>query len=390
MKNNRITLKRILAVMVSGIMVSSLCACGKSSKNETEVTTETSISESSEITSASTKEETAANKSEVLKNAPETYLDAILIQINPSFLMYVNEHGEVVKSEARNDDAKKMMDRVALDGRNVKDALTDIVNVSIDDGYLKPGGTVNITMMESFRTQDDADHQMEDLKNVAIGVGSERKTEINAVSKIADDVQFAQDQPDPGQQNDPADPDPNQDPLQDPNQNPDPNQDNDPYHYNETTNSDAPEPGDKNGGNNGNGGSGGEKKEGCPVCHGSGDCVRCNKTGYVECMNCHGSGKMDCHLCDEGYDKNPCACGNGKCYRCEGTGKFEDKTCDVCGGNGLCKECGGTAKRRCNNCGGTGKLTCNECNGTGKEECQGCHGSLKCEACGGSGLNPHK
>jgi len=388
MKNNRITLKRILAVMVSGIMVSSLCACGKSSKNETEVTTETSISESSEITTVTITEETEANKSEVLKDAPETYLDAILIQINPSFLMYVNEHDEVVKSEARNDDAKKMMDRVALDGRNVKDALTDIVNVSIDDGYLKPGGTVNITMMESFRTQDDADHKMEDLKNIAIGVGSEREMEIKAVPKIADDVQYAQDQPDQGKQNEPENPDLRQDQGQDPGT--EPNHDTDPHDHNGPHNTDTTEPGDKNDGTDGNGGFGGEKKEGCPVCHGSGVCVRCNKTGYVECMKCHGSGKMNCHLCDGGFDKNPCPCGDGSCYRCSGTGEFEGKTCDVCGGSGKCKECGGSAKRRCNNCGATGIIDCDECKGTGKEECQGCHGSLKCEACGGSGLNPHK
>ena len=74
----------------------------------------------------------------------------------------------------------------------------------------------------------------------------------------------------------------------------------------------------------------------------------------------------------------------------QGSGEFEGKTCDVCAGNGKCKECGGVGKRPCKNCGATGIVDCNECHGSGKEECQGCHGTLKCEACGGSGFNPHK
>ncbi|MBO7426521.1 MAG: hypothetical protein J6U23_12690 [Clostridiales bacterium] len=385
MKSNRQKMKRALAFIVSATMIIGLCGCGKSEKKDTEIPTILSISE--EVT-ASTTEVTLPDKKEALKEAPEAYLDAILVQINPSFMLFVNERGEVVRSKAMNEDAKSMLDHVALDGRNVKDALTDIVRSSVDDGYLKSGGTVNISMMETFRTESDAKQNLKELENVVVDIGREKNTDIHPVTKIAEDVSFAQDEPQPG---------PNREPNQDPNQDqnvPPPEQDQrtDPKEDpNPPSDHDDHDDHDHNNEDGGNSGSGGGKKEGCPVCHGSGVCVRCNKTGYVECGACHGSGKADCHMCDNGYDSNPCPCGgDGKCYRCQGSGEFEGKTCDVCAGNGKCKECGGIGKRPCKNCGATGIIDCNECHGSGKEKCQGCQGTLKCEACDGTGLNLHK
>lgn len=337
-------------------------------------------------------------KEEVLKDAPEAYLDAILIQINPSFVMFVNEFGEVVRSEAMNEDAKGLMPKVALDGRNVNDALTDIVNASVDEGFLKSGGTVNITMVESFRSEADCNEQMKSLENVVVTVGLERNMDIQPATRIADDVQFAHDLPD--------DPNPPEDPNRpgDPNPPADPNQPGDPNHSDEQNQPDPnsePKP-DQPGNNDPNpppakddhndqGGNGGGGEEGCPVCQGSGECVRCHRTGYTDCGRCHGSGEISCHNCNDGYDKNPCPCGgDGLCYRCQGTGTFEDKTCDVCDGNGKCKECGGVGRRTCNFCGGSGIITCDECQGSGQELCQGCQGTLTCEACDGTGKNLHK
>ena len=207
--------KRIFAVCISIVMALSLCACGNNSKSETSETLASSVTESSEMTVLPTTAPPLPEKEEVLKQAPEAYLDAILIQINPSFLLYVNEFGEVIKGEALNEDAKSLMPQVALDGRNVNDALTDIVNASVNDGFLKDGGTVNITMMESFRSESDAGEQMKNLESVVVAVGQERNIDITPATKIADDVQYAQDQPGPGEPGDPNQPgDPNPpDPL---------------------------------------------------------------------------------------------------------------------------------------------------------------------------------
>ena len=394
MKSKRQKIKRALAFIVSATMIIGLCGCGKSEKKDTEITTNPSISEE---TSSATTEPKLPDKQEALKDAPEAYLDAILVQINPSFMLFVNERSEVVRSKAMNEDAKNMLDHVALDGRNVKDALTDIVRSSIDDGFLKPGGTVNISMIETFRTESDAKQNLNDLENVVVDIGREKNTDIKPATKIAEDAQFAQEDPQPGPNPDPQNPDPRQDPQDPP---PDPNQDPNtppseqnpgPDPNDDPNRPEGRDDHDHNEDDGRNGGSGGEKREGCPVCQGSGVCTRCHKTGYTECGACHGSGKADCHLCNKGYDSNPCPCGgDGKCYRCQGTGEFEGKTCDVCAGNGKCKECGGVGKRPCKNCGATGIVDCNECHGSGKEECQGCHGTLKGEACGGSGFNPHK
>ena len=389
MKTKKYYFHRILTYILSFSLIMGLCACGKKSE-DTQASSEPGVTE---ITPAPTSQETILKKDEYLEKAPEAYLDAVLIQINPSFMLFVNERDEVVNCVPMNEDAEKMREHCNIDGRRIQDALMDIVNVAYDDGYLKPGGTVNVTMVESFRTEDDAQNRMNDLEVIINQVSQDRNVEIKPEMKLNEDISYAQDQgnPPPGDNNNnpPPEDDNNIPPTQesDPNNQPGPEPSDDHDHDHETE-----PPKDNNGGNDGgdNGGNGGGKQEGCPVCQGSGKCTRCNLTGYVECMSCHGTGEKDCD-CDGGFDRNPCPCGgDGKCYRCEGTGIFEDKTCDVCGGNGKCKECNGVGRRTCNKCGGAGQTICEECQGSGKEICQGCQGSLICEACGGSGLNPHK
>ena len=116
MKSKRQKIKRALAFIVSATMIIGLCGCGKSEKKDTEITTNPSISEE---TSSATTEPKLPDKQEALKDAPEAYLDAILVQINPSFMLFVNERSEVVRSKAMNEDAKNMLDHVALDGREL-------------------------------------------------------------------------------------------------------------------------------------------------------------------------------------------------------------------------------------------------------------------------------
>ena len=401
MRTRKRNFQHILTYVVSFAMAISLCACGEKTEDTTSMSPDASISQTESATVATVKD-TVPEKAEALKSAPEVYLDAILVQINPSFMLFTDERGQVIRSEAMNDDAKKMSDRCAIDGRNVQDALSDIVNVAIDDGYLKEGGVVNVTFVESNRTESDANQQMDGLKDVVNRISDERNIDISPVGTFDSEIDFASDAenteftgdpnvppPDPNQENqsgsDPTDdqgnpPDnrPGDDQGNPPDAAPDPGHDD---HQND--------PGNDDGGNN-NDDHGGGKQEGCPVCQGSGRCTRCDENGYETCHRCGGDGQEDC-TCDGGYDPNPCPCGGeGRCYRCEGTGEFEGKTCDVCGGNGLCKECGGVGRRTCTKCNGTGHTPCEDCHGEGKIICPGCNGTRDCEACGGSGLNPHK
>ncbi len=96
-----------------------------------------------------------------------------------------------------------------------------------------------------------------------------------------------------------------------------------------------------------------DKKEGCPVCWGTGVCERCDGTGLVFCLRCQGSGKTSI-----------------LCWKCQGTGKD---------GNGNpCEECGGS--------GNHGEEECPDCHGSGSCTCEQCEGSKKCPACHGTGL----
>ncbi|MBR5973788.1 MAG: hypothetical protein IK020_01230 [Clostridiales bacterium] len=390
-------LQHFLAYIVSAAMAFSLCACGEKSEDTSSSVPATSVAQS-ETSTVATVSDTVPAKEEALKSAPEVYLDAILIQINPSFMLYVDERGDVIRSEAMNDDAKSMSDRCYLDGRNVRDALSDIVNVAIDDGYLKDGGVVNVTLVDSYRTEPDANKTIDDLENVVDRISDERNIDISPVATIDAGIQFASDAENTHPNDDPNPPPPennpgadrNNDPGQEPGNDPNNAPGNDPN--NDPGNNPGTEPDDHqhdtqpdNGGDNGGG-----KQEGCPVCQGSGKCTRCDEDGYETCYRCGATGYEPC-TCEGGYDPNPCPCGgDGKCYRCEGTGVFEGNTCDVCGGDGLCKECHGSGRRTCAKCNGTGQTPCEDCHGAGKVICAGCQGTRVCEACGGTGLNPHK
>ena len=65
-----------------------------------------------------------------LPDEPEQYACAVLVSINPTFLLYLNERGDVIAYKAMNEDARKMEDRTMLLDRHVRDAIMDIVAIS--------------------------------------------------------------------------------------------------------------------------------------------------------------------------------------------------------------------------------------------------------------------
>ena len=392
MKGNH-RLRKLTTYLVASAMIFSLCACGKSSDNKDE-TSDTAITEDlpgSDLPDPN-KVDSLPENSEILKEAPEVYTNAVLVSINPSFMLYTNERNEVFTFKPMNADAESMMDSVMLEGRTIQDGISDIVHVSIDRGFLKDNGVVNVTIISSNGAAEDAERMIDEIEHRVSDIATERGINISTAPKIDEEVKFTEPQPDPNDPGNPGDPgqpgDPNN-PGPDPNNPPpDPNNPGDPDPQGDPNNGNNN--GGNNGGNGGNNGGDGKKVEGCPVCQGSGICDRCNRTGKVTCMNCNGTGTVPCHLnCDHGYQ--PCPCDNGKCHKCGGTGKDDfDNPCDACDGTGNHRECGGTGKVPCFNCNGTGYETCGECQGTGLEECQGCHGTLKCSACDGTGINQHK
>lgn len=266
----------------------------------------------------------------------------VRVSINPEFLLYM-KGTDVVAYEALNEDAKKIEDRCAIVGRGLDGALDDIVRFSYQDGFLKDGGDVKVTVVETKRSESEV---KEVLKRAEETVQNTAKSCDITVSKqvtVANDIIYAP-EPEPG--NDPGDPNapgPEPNDPNDPNQpGPDPNDPN--QHIGERDPNEV-EPGPNEP----------RKDEGCSVCQGTGDCERCDATGVVECMSCHGSGKV-----------------LKLCWKCKGTAKDEN-------GN-PCAECDGT--------GNHGEDTCQECNGKGQAQCEQCFGSKKCPACGGTGKKP--
>lgn len=290
--------RRFLILLLCMTTVLAFAACGKkdSGKDTTPTPTETVVTETP------TEKPTEPAESPVqqaLKDAPENFDFAVEVSINPDFLLYVKGH-EVVAYKALNEDAKKIEDRCAIVGRGIDGAVEDIVRSSKDEGYLKEGATVNMTVVRANCAKSQAEEALKVADETIQRTSQECGVQVQAEVHVENDVAFA---PEP----------------------------------------DNPEPGPNEP----------RKDEGCSVCQGTGDCERCDATGVVECMSCHGSGKILklCWKCKgTAKDEN----GNS-CKECNGTGNHGEETCQDCNGTGQaeCEQCHGSKK--CPACGGTGK-----------------------------------
>ena len=319
----------LLAWLICFVMVLSLAGCGKKDEPKTDTPTEQAKNDNpndkpTESAPDNPTETPAGTIEDALKKAPEHYDFAVEVSINPAFLLFVSGN-EVIGYQALNDDAKQIEGRCAIVGRGIEGAVEDIVKASHQDGFLKDGGEVDLTVVSANCAKSDADEVLDRAFHTVERVAQECNVSVKPEIHVENDVVFATD-PDPNRPG-PDDPDPN---------GPDPNDPN---------NQDPPEPGT----------SEPRKDEGCSVCQGTGACERCDATGVVECMSCNGSGQTV-----------------KDCWKCKGSGKDES-------GN-TCAECGGV--------GNHGTETCRECNGAGQTECEQCHGTKKCPACGGTGKKP--
>ncbi len=301
--------KKLYLIILGVLLVFVLAACGKDSDTakepEQKPATETPAAEPTKTEEPGEpgpgepgEPNEPAKPDEQGSKEPEVYDFAIRVDINPSFLLYVAGN-DVIAYEALNEDAKKIEEQCVIANRGIDGALDDIVRFSHQEGYLKDGGEVNVTIVNAKAPESAAEEVMKKAENAIRDTATRNNFTAEPKVEVNESVVFAE--PDP---NEPG-PDPNE-PGPDPNEpGPDPNEP-------------GPDPNEP----------GGEprKKEGCSVCWGTGDCERCDATGYVDCMRCNGTGK------DSG----------GKCPDCDGTGKA---VCEQCHGTLKCPACNGTGEK---------------------------------------------
>jgi hypothetical protein len=332
--------KRFIAYLLCVAMLMFCVACGKKDTPATESPTETAQpgnqqQDPGNQPPADTGTPVPADPiDDALKNdAPEHYDFAVEVSINPDFLLFVTGQ-EVVGYKALNEDAKKIEDRCVIIGRPIDGAVDDIVRFSEQDGYLKDGGTVNMTIVSANCPKAQADEAIQRAEETIQRVTEDIGIQVAAEVHVEQNIEFAPEPdnppgPDPNDPNGQPGPDPN-DPNGQPG--PDPNDPNgqpgpDP---NDPNGQPEPDPNDPNNPDpNDPGNETHEPRkpdEGCSVCWGTGVCERCDGTGLVDCMRCNGTGKE----------------GNGVCPDCNGAGRCE---CEQCHGTKKCPACGGTGKK---------------------------------------------
>lgn len=87
----------------------------------------------------------------------------ISLDINPSIELGVNIFDVVVSAEAYNDDGEKVLENLDVKGDSVEEAVNEIVDSAITDGYVEEDGTSVI----SITTETDDEELAEELKEAA-------------------------------------------------------------------------------------------------------------------------------------------------------------------------------------------------------------------------------
>lgn len=292
---------------------------------------------------------------EILSKAPAYYDYALIVKINPEFILYLLGH-EVVAYEALNNDAPAVEERTAFLGRPLDGVLNDIVRFSYEEGFLQDGGDVTVTLVSAFSTEPEANALLEEAKSAINKTAEDCGISVNPIITIESRVSFLAYEESEGPSRE--DQDSSEEDSQQEDQAGESNQQEADQQEGESGNQDQEsesessylEPSQDSEESH----EERSEHEGCSVCGGSGICDRCLGSGTMECGVCGGYGWETCTMCHgtgyAGYDEN--------------------------------------GPKVCTQCGGSGELLCGHCAGTGLEACNGCQGLGICSACGGTGLKP--
>lgn len=334
--------KRIGKVLWSVAICSAvlLTGCGRSAVSSEPVenmSTETA-EKTSAAQSASADQGSSTAGQDVKESARPDYVMVVQLTINPKMNLYLDAGGSVVDVEYLNEDALNAFSDLAVVGMNFEDAVSMIVDVSADKGYLTEGKTISVDFIEpsSGETLQEPSSgesllKLEEEVQAAVGeiLAARQFTVILEINGV--NVESVVNMEGTGNAGAPVNP-----------------QDTDTPETSQTTG------------------------EACLACGGTGICPECGG-GTLPCKRCGGSLWESCGVCGGGGRQN--------CPGCHGSGT--DST------NGTsCRHCGGAGTITCEVCGGSGGKSCSICNGRGvvSDDCILCHGGKACTTCGGTGI----
>lgn len=316
-------------------LLAGMTACGdKASGTENTVQESTQAETVSEVTDATEESTEEVKETETVEVTAAEAAMVLHITINPELNLFADKDGTILSVEYVNDDAKDAFSDIELAGRNVTDAVKQVVSTSVEKGYLKDGKQITVEMAKGEAAEaetlpaglseqiaasvQEALAEEEITVQLALSVEGEKQPTVEIKPENAAEEST-------GSQTDESA---------------------------QVTESQAAEP-------KASEAQPEEPKAAnpCKTCGGIGKCDECKGDGYrgsgytVSCPRCHGSLTETCIYCD--------ASGNSKKH--EGTCDFPNcmgahvYACTICNGGStpvVCESCGGSGN--CSSCGGTG------------------------------------
>lgn len=357
---NRRSIIGRLAVLFTA-MTFLMTGCGEKAAGADSALQESTASESASENSSVALESAAKESSSGESTGEEPAGDVaavVRITINPDLELLLDKEAIILAVNYLNQDAEDAFSELELQGTELKDAVSLVVDAAIEKEYLKAGKEIaveisagankvpeaalseEITDVINKTVQETLDNrQFDALLQITVaeteegqsGQASEVKEEQTESkegqaakdSQTAEDGQTAvKDGQDSGES------------------------------MEQTTQAET----------------GGEP---CPACGGTGICAECGG-GTLPCKRCGGSLWEKCGTCG--------GSGSQTCPGCHGSGQ------DATDGS-ACRHCGGAGSITCEQCGGSGGKACSICNGKGviSDDCILCHGAKTCTVCGGTG-----
>ena len=92
-------------------------------------------------------------------NIPTSYVS---VDINPSIMLSANSWDRVVKVEGLNDDAKEVISNLNLYGKDVSDAVNQIVNIATNLGYIDKNIDDNAILVSTYCDNTEKREQLQD------------------------------------------------------------------------------------------------------------------------------------------------------------------------------------------------------------------------------------